>query len=140
MGLKRHSQVRTPLQRTLNNIDIQQFWEIEDIGKDNDMSSSDQRVMEFYKNTTTRREDGSYEVRLPLKSNINPSENGSQLGESKGKAIAQFKQLERKFYKHQNITKEYKSFINEYLSLNHMTLAAGNQTPNYYLPRHCVIN
>lgn len=92
----------------LNNIEeIQKFWEIEDISENSTFSTEESECVDFYKSTTTRLNDGRYQVRLLLKSNTD------QLGQSKHKAIAQFRQLKRKFVKNQEIEKEYKTFIHE---------------------------
>ncbi|XP_049877550.1 uncharacterized protein LOC126374847 [Pectinophora gossypiella] len=118
----------------LNNIEeLHRFWEIEDIQENTSFSTEESQCVEFYKTTTTRSEDGKYQVRLPLKSNID------QLGQSKHKAIAQFHQLERKFSKNKTLEQEYKLFIHEYQNLYHMRLADGNTKLDYYLPHHCVL-
>ncbi|CAG5020165.1 unnamed protein product [Parnassius apollo] len=78
----------------MNNIDeIQRFWEIEHIPDELTMTQEDAQCLEYFKNTTTRQEDGKYIVRLPF-----ISEAVQKLGESKSRAIAQFKQLEKKIY------------------------------------------
>lgn len=119
----------------LNNIeDIQRFWQIEDITQETTLSSEDQACVDYYKSTTIRREDGRYEVKLPLKSNFE-----KELGTSKHKAIAQFTQLEQKFAKQNDTANNYKLFINEYLTSGHMKPATGNTTPDYFLPHHCVL-
>lgn len=123
----------------LNNIDdIQRFWSIEDIGDEDqsNMSQEEHHCIKHYRDQTTRQKDGRYIVRLPMKPNTLTS-----LGESKHKAIAQFRQLEKKFTKDETIAEGYKTFINEYINLGHMTLTNndGNQTPHCYLPHHCVI-
>ena len=128
--------VQSPLCNVImNNIEqIQKFWEIEDISDNNCLTEEEQECIVFYKSTTTRLENGKYEVRLPLKSTCD-----TNLGKSKGTAIAQFKQLERKFNKNDIIAKQYKAFIEEYLSLGHMTPAHSNNKPDYYMPHHCVL-
>ncbi|XP_073964611.1 uncharacterized protein [Choristoneura fumiferana] len=118
----------------LNNMeDIQRFWQIEDISESDGHAIEDSQCIQFYKSTTTRRDDGRYEVRLPLKPMI------QDLGESKHKAIAQFMQLERKFNKNKDIAREYKAFIEEYRRLGHMTPATQNLEQEYFMPHHCVI-
>lgn len=72
----------------LNNIDdIQTFWAIEDVTDDNQnkLSEEDHQCIQRYKEDTSRRDDGRYVVRLPLKADIE-----EKLGESKHKAIGQF--------------------------------------------------
>lgn len=119
----------------LNNIkDIQKFWEIEDITENSQDTYEDNKFMAFYKTTTIRLEDGRYQVRLPLKSNSEIT-----IGESRNKAIAQFLQMERKFAKNKHIAKQYRTFIDEYISLGHMKPAVSNKNLQCYLPHHCVL-
>ncbi|XP_072933674.1 uncharacterized protein [Epargyreus clarus] len=118
----------------INNLEeIQRFWEIEDIADSSELSLEDEHCLNFYQDTTARRKDGRYEVRLPLKPGYE-----EKLGESKPKAIAQFYQLEKKINKQPEILESYKLFMHEYLKLIHMTTASGNSKPNCYLPHHCV--
>lgn len=120
----------------IQNLDeIQKFWETEEIAEQSELSSEDQQCIDFYQSTTKRKGDGRYEVCLPLKPNYQ-----EKLGHSKSKAIAQFYKLEQKLSKNRNIEKEYKLFINEYLSLGHM-IPADDCNPGLtcHLPHHCVI-
>ncbi|PZC85571.1 hypothetical protein B5X24_HaOG216679 [Helicoverpa armigera] len=71
--------------------DIQQFWEMEDIPEPLSISDEDQSCIEFFKASTSRRQDGSYVVMLPFKDNFE-----EKLGESKRKSVAQFFQIEKK--------------------------------------------
>lgn len=116
--------------------DLRRFWEIEDISESEEaaLSAEDQYCVQFYKSTTKRLEDGRFEVRLPLKPDIS-----EKLGSSKPKAISQFRSLERKFIKQEEIAKEYRLFMNEYLSLGHMKPAVGSSNNGYFLPHHCVM-
>uniref|UniRef100_A0A2H1VAB3 1-phosphatidylinositol 4-kinase n=1 Tax=Spodoptera frugiperda TaxID=7108 RepID=A0A2H1VAB3_SPOFR len=96
----------------LNDLnEIERFWETEDITESSDLSSEDQQCIKYYQETTSRRDDGSYVVRIPFKPDHQES-----LGESKNKAKAQFYQLERKFERQPENAKKYKLFISEYLS------------------------
>lgn len=119
----------------LQNLDeIHKFWEIEEIADQEKLSSEDKQCMDFYQSTTTRREDGRYEVRLPLKPDYQ-----EKLGNSKSKVMAQFYSLEQKLLKNPEIGDEYKLFMNEYTSLGHMIPANDrNKTLQCYLPHHCV--
>ncbi|CAK1590551.1 unnamed protein product [Parnassius mnemosyne] len=111
--------------------EIQKFWEMEDISEESTLALDDQQCIDYYKSATIRREDGRYEVRLPLDPDFS-----DKLGESKSKAIAQFKSLENIFKKHENIKNQYQSFINEYRALGHMIAATGKPTQGR---RHCVL-
>lgn len=118
----------------INNTDeMQRFWQVEDISEDSEISEEDQDCIKYYQETTQRNQEGRYIVRLPLKSEIY-----QMLGESKQKSIAQFKQLEQKFQRKENLAKQYKLFMREYLELGHMSQVSGNRTPTYYLPHHAV--
>lgn len=118
----------------LHNMDeIQRFWQIEDITETSSLSVSDQNVIKFYEETTKRRSDGRYEVRLPMKNNFE-----EKLGSTKQKAFAQFHQLERKLNNNKNISEQYKLFMNEYKQLGHMTPADNNMKPDYHMPHHHV--
>ncbi|KAG7299296.1 hypothetical protein JYU34_016216 [Plutella xylostella] len=113
--------------------EIQRFWQIEDITETSSLSVSDQNVIKFYEETTKRRSDGRYEVRLPMKQNFE-----EKLGSTKQKAFAQFHQLERKLNNNKNISEQYKLFMNEYKQLGHMTPADNNMKPDYHMPHHHV--
>ncbi|CAH2088580.1 unnamed protein product [Euphydryas editha] len=120
----------------LHNIeDIQIFWEIEDISKQSDLSLEDKQCIEFYQSTTIRQEDEWYEVRLPLK-----PDDKEKLSSSKSKAIAPFYNLEQKLVLNKSIMNNDVKFIEQYLSLGHMTPAAidRNAFLKCYLPHHCV--
>lgn len=123
----------------LNNIeDIHQFWKIEDIQEQNEMSVEDQECMDYYKATTKRLDNGRYEVRLPMKAEMK-----EKLGSSKEIAIAQFKNLERKLNKNESLAKQYKLFISEYEQLEHMKLATSSSQHRAgiecFLPHHAVL-
>ncbi|KAJ8723327.1 hypothetical protein PYW08_003239 [Mythimna loreyi] len=117
--------------------DIQQFWTIEDIQVQDSMSVEDQECVDFYETTTKRLQNGRYVVRLPMKPELE-----EKLGSSKEIAIAQFKNVERKFSKNEDLAKQYKQFIREYEQLQHMKLATSNSKQKTeiecFLPHHAV--
>ncbi|UYV70791.1 hypothetical protein LAZ67_8000627 [Cordylochernes scorpioides] len=81
--------------------------------------------------------DGRYSVGLPFKSVPN-------LGDSRQNAMKRFLALERKLHKSSNLLQQYKDFMMEYLSLNHMELIPKNERDKpsdkcYYIPHHCVL-
>ncbi|KAG7294774.1 hypothetical protein JYU34_022856 [Plutella xylostella] len=122
----------------INNLDeIKRFWTTEDIGEEPSMSKEDYNCVQFYKETTTRREDGRYVVRLPLKSDAN-----ELLGDSRSKAVAQFRQLERKFHQQPELARDYQAFLKEYEELGHMHLVSAEsssmQSSRFFFPHHCV--
>lgn len=120
----------------LNNTkDLERFWEIEEITETSNLSVQEQECMTFYNTTTVRKEDGRYEVRLPIKPDIR-----QKLGSTKQMSIAQFKNLERKFERQQQLAQAYKTFMREYESLNHMEVdkEQNRSSLECYLPHHGV--
>lgn len=118
----------------LNNIEeIQQFWEVEDIHESPAISEEDKKCIDFYQSSTSRRENGSYVVKMLFKENFE-----EKIGESKTKSIAQFFQIERKLNKQPAVARDYKQFITEYLELGHMIPATPDVPPDCYLSHHCV--
>lgn len=119
----------------LNNIEqIQSFWEIEDITDEQSLTVEEQHCIQYYNTTTTRRIDGSYEVRIPLKPEIQ-----TQLGTSRTTAVTQFYNLEKKLNRQKDLAIKYKTFIQEYEQLGHMIPAIEtNSGLQCYLPHHAV--
>lgn len=120
----------------LNNLDeISQYWEMEEItnNKQGLLSSEEEYCENLYNNTTKRRSDGRYEVKIPMKPNFEQN-----LGTSKQQAVAQFKQLEKRLNKQQELSESYKTFIDEYLNLGHMKMCTVPQEPSCFLPHHGV--
>lgn len=118
----------------LNNTeDLQRFWTIEDISEIPNMTEDDQQCLQYYQDTTERRDDGRYVVCMPFQENFE-----EKLGASRPIAAAQFHHLERKFTREQNLAEAYKRFMQEYESLDHMVEVISNKLPHYYLPHHGV--
>ncbi|KAH9634826.1 hypothetical protein HF086_012240, partial [Spodoptera exigua] len=116
-----------------NQDDMKQFWEAEDISETSNLSVEDQTCIDYYNDTTKRLIDGNYEVRLPLKGDTK-----NKLGTSKPMALAQFKNLERKFQKQEQLAEAYKEFMAEYIDLGHMKTSTCNSIHDCYLPHHGV--
>lgn len=118
----------------INNMqDMRKFWEVEEVNDESELSSEDQGCIEHYLSTTKRQQDGRYEVEIPF------IKNGlEKLGSSKEIAIAQFKNVEKKFIKQQNLSEQYKSFMAEYLNMGHMCIS-NNIKDGCYLPHHAVL-
>ncbi|UYV66894.1 hypothetical protein LAZ67_4003257 [Cordylochernes scorpioides] len=71
---------------------------------------------------------------------------GMFIGETNAKknVMKRFLALERKLHKSSNLLQQYKDFVMEYLSLNHMELIPKNERDKpsdkcYYIPHHCVL-
>lgn len=122
---------------TINNLeDIAKFWEQEDIQDDiQQVEENQDRCEKYYMDTTTRLEDGRYQVRLPLRPTIQ-----AELGTSKPQAVAQFKHLERRMNNNIEFATDYKNFMQEYLQLGHMKkVEINNAQLQYFLPHHGIV-
>ncbi|XP_063837215.1 uncharacterized protein LOC135086416 [Ostrinia nubilalis] len=119
----------------LNNIDdISRFWEMEEIMETRPESPDGHYCETLYNNTTRRRDDGRYEVKIPMKPNYE-----QHLGTTKPQAIAQFKQLEKRLAKDEQLAKSYKAFIHEYQQLDHMKKCTTSREPSCILPHQGVV-
>ncbi|XP_054717352.1 uncharacterized protein LOC129226746 [Uloborus diversus] len=116
---------------------LQKFWELESIPQKEKLSIQDANCEKFYSETTTRDDTGRYEVKLPFKEE--PS-----LGNSRDQAIARFLPLEKKLIQNPSMYDQYKNFMREYLSLNHMELVQTEEIivedrKCFCMPHHGVI-
>ncbi|XP_075990172.1 uncharacterized protein LOC142985815 [Anticarsia gemmatalis] len=121
----------------VNNNDFSRFWEMEELlssSHNESLTVEEEYCESLYVNTTTRLEDGRYEVRIPMKTNFKQS-----LGQSKPQAIAQLKQLEKRLNRDVLFASNYKAFIYEYLSLQHMKPCTIPTAPSCFLPHHGVL-
>lgn len=121
----------------LNDLEnMTRFWETEEISDITTLTNEDQHCEDYYNSTTKRLDDGKYVVQMPMKSNYN-----SNLGATKSQAQAQFLQLERKMLRNNDLNREYKRFMEEYISLGHMKpVTADTRRKNQvYLPHHGVL-
>ncbi|XP_055917594.1 uncharacterized protein LOC129949876 [Eupeodes corollae] len=78
---------------------------------------------------------GRFEVKLPFKSSPN------SLGSSFEAAKRRFLALERKISRNNNLRAMYMDFMNEYLSLGHMSPTNNEipKFPHYFIPHQCVL-
>lgn len=120
----------------INNIDeLSRFWESEEILEHSTTLTPEEEYCEkFYQSTTQRNADGRYQVRIPMKPNFEKN-----LGLSKPQAIAQFKQLEKRFAKNEELSVSYKEFIHDYIHLQHMKECLSPREPSCFLPHHGVL-
>lgn len=119
----------------VNDIDmnLQRFWELEEINGENSSTSDESKFMEYF-NTTVRRDDsGVYVVSLPFR------DDAKTLGNSRRMAMAQFFQLERKFKREPQLKTAYAEYINELIVRGYMKLSHHVENEqHYYLPQHPV--
>ncbi|XP_046804500.1 uncharacterized protein LOC124419382 [Lucilia cuprina] len=96
---------------------LRKFWEQVEIPKIRLTSEEDDFVEQFYTQTTTRNKDGRYIVRLPFKKEYHES---VYLGSSRFIALAQYASMEKTLGKNNELQAEYKSVLDEYLTLDLM--------------------
>nr|XP_043065771.1 uncharacterized protein LOC122321020 [Drosophila bipectinata] len=120
------------------NIDstLQRFWEIEEVSsyarKDPDEDTVEKHFLETHK----RDNDGKYIVELPFKT-ANPKFADTLQG-----AQARFMAVEKRLQRNPDLREKYVKFMQEYLSLGHMTEVkplshdSGNL---FYLPHHPIV-
>lgn len=120
----------------INNLsDLSQYWELEDVNDNSPVSSPEEQYCEqLYQSTTTRLPDGRYQVALPMKPQFERN-----LGLSKSKAIAQFRNIENKMLKNQEFSNSYIQFMMDYENMGHMKRVSNFDTISCYLPHHGVL-
>lgn len=80
--------------------------------------------------------DGKFVVKYPFKVDA------KLLGDSRRKALARFFSIERMLKRNPKMREQYVEFMNEYIDLNHMTLAKNYAEPGeveYFIPHHPVV-
>lgn len=86
-----------------------------------------------FRSTVSRSPNGRFVVKLPLLQDPNV------LGDSRDMARRRFLTLEKRLLKDSSEAEQYRAFMAEYLSLDHMEPADTRyKGPTYYLPHHAV--
>ncbi|XP_076301924.1 uncharacterized protein LOC143220066 [Lasioglossum baleicum] len=116
---------------------LQRFWSLEEVAappSSAELTADEDECENHFVRTHTRDQTGRYIVRLPFKRAF------TVLGDSRKTAAIMLSKLERRFLNSGDFAARYRSFLDEYLQLNHMELATGirENTKNYYLPHHGV--
>ncbi|XP_018377651.1 PREDICTED: uncharacterized protein LOC108770514 [Trachymyrmex cornetzi] len=117
---------------------LARFWKQEEIPESNakGLSNEEDNCEKHFLSTFSRDQSGRYMVRLPLKS---PA---TLLGDSSSTALRCLSRLNQKFEKQLSFCELYKNFLQEYLTLGHMTPAVEPEVrdnPMVYLPHHGVL-
>lgn len=116
------------------NDQLSKFWEIENICDTKFLSDEENACEAHFKQNTVCRADGHFSVSLPLKYST------EKLGDSKATATKRFLNLEQKLHKNPQLKAEYHRFMDEYLTLGHMSKSDNqNDTTGFFLPHHGVI-
>lgn len=115
---------------------LERFWTVESYGENKSKFTMEEAECEaHFVQNHKRLGSGRFVVKVPFKEDI------SLLGDSYCTAKNRFLNLERKLSKYPELKCQYKSFIHEYISLNHMEAvpAAKLSSCKYFMPHHCVI-
>lgn len=120
---------------------IKRFWEIEEVSPERHLSVEDKLCEEIYIKTHSREPNGRYKVSLPF---IDSTQ--LKLGISRSHAVNSQLQMEKRFEKNPQLSKDYSAVISDYISNDHMKLVetsdvnSTNSVGNvYYLPHHAVL-
>lgn len=127
-------QVRCNFTQSLDGL-MRSFWELEEkpISSFSESLSADERMCEdHFVQTTKREKDGRFCVQIPFK------EPPNLLGETFEQAQKRFFALEKRLNRNEHYKKLYSDFINEYITLGHMTRIKRYNTPHYFMPHHGV--
>ncbi|XP_076660104.1 uncharacterized protein LOC143363391 [Halictus rubicundus] len=116
---------------------LQKFWSLEEVvapPSSSELTADEDECENHFARTHTRDRTGRYIVRLPFKRAL------SVLGDSRRTAAAMLSKLERRFLNAEDLAEKYRSFLDEYLQLNHMEIATGirENSKIFYLPHHGV--
>lgn len=113
---------------------LKKFWEVEEIPSKPFLSAEQVLCEDHFKKNTERLPNGRFQVRLPF------NQDPKTLGTSFDIARRRFLSLERRLSKNTELQALYMEFMQEYISMGHMTKVSGiiQNTPHYYIPHQCV--
>ncbi|XP_011859019.1 PREDICTED: uncharacterized protein LOC105556532, partial [Vollenhovia emeryi] len=111
---------------------LERFWHVEGGAVYNEPSENDRICEEEFKQTHRRNPDGRFEVRLPLRGNV------EQLGSSRENAVKRLKSMERRFVKYPKLRAGYQDFMQDYQDSGHMNEVMSKEESEVvnYLPHH----
>ncbi|XP_017467477.1 PREDICTED: uncharacterized protein LOC108359911 [Rhagoletis zephyria] len=112
---------------------LRRFWEIEELNTVACYTEDERYVEEYFQNTTYRRKDGRYIVRLPVKRD----EDLKQLIPTQRDAVVFHEHLQCRLFRNATMRTMYTDFLHDYLSQQHMQLINNDTSctsPVCYLP------
>lgn len=116
---------------------LERFWIQEEIPNIKELEANKNSDCEdFFKSSYKRMSNGRYQVSLPLK------ESPDVLGDSHASAVKMLQSIQPRISAKSDYGKLYSDFIQEYESLDHMSVVPPDQLqtkPVYYLPHHGVL-
>ncbi|XP_036320429.1 uncharacterized protein LOC118734938 [Rhagoletis pomonella] len=111
---------------------LQRFWELEEVPRP---KTTDDICEEIFHRTVSRKSNGRYIVQIPF------SPDAPALGDSYGKALGHFFNLERRLRGDDDLRQKYVQFMREYETLGHMekiTLQRDDPSHAYFIRHHAV--
>lgn len=112
---------------------LQRFWESEECQSPSQSGKHDDECDEYFRDTTTRDELGRYQVSLPFKQTLRPSD----LGSTKQVALKRLLQLERRFDRNPEFQKQYTENVMDFIKRDHIRLSPSSA--EYLMTHHAVI-
>lgn len=116
---------------------VERFWKIEEYSPSRKFSDEEKRCEEDFRANYRRDENGRFTVALSFRDSTD------QLGESRDIALRRLQAINRKLEKQPQLKTHYQEFMNEYLTLGHMSEIRSsdkaNESPRYYIPHHAVM-
>ncbi|XP_073820296.1 uncharacterized protein [Musca autumnalis] len=114
---------------------LKRFWEVEEYSKSPaTFTEEEQACEEHFLQNSRFDSDGRVVVRLPFK------KSPSYLGNTFEMARRRFLSLERRLERDQTLKSMYEEFMQEYVSLGHMSLYTKSLNSSHYIiPHHCVL-
>ena len=118
---------------------LRKFWEVEEVTATSTLAPDDAQCEQHFASTHSRRADGRYVVRLPLKAG-----HPLDVGDSLARATALLRSLDRRLARDVPLERSYYKFLAEYEALGHMEEVAVPQRVDapsrvVYLPHHAVM-
>ncbi|XP_004520969.1 uncharacterized protein LOC101453560 [Ceratitis capitata] len=121
---------------------LKKFWEQEEVSGAQTQTDEDTICEDLYRNTTYRRNDGRYVVKIPFKPEF---PNSMDLGHSRLSAQQQYISIEPNLEKKPDLQKIYAEVLEEYQTLDHMERVNSQEIIrdgkyfSFFLPHHAVI-
>lgn len=116
---------------------LKRFWEVEECPKTMPLSADEKECEDIFLRDLQRDNEGRFIVKFPLK------HSPKLLGDTKASATKRFLTLERKLESNPSLKAQYHNFIQEYISLGHMTKVSSDELNDtmvcYYFPHHSVV-
>ncbi|XP_046748847.1 uncharacterized protein LOC124412775 [Diprion similis] len=116
---------------------VERFWKIEEYSPSRKFSDEEKRCEEDFRANYRRDEEGRFTVALSFRDSI------EQLGESRDIALRRLYAINRKLEKQPQLKAQYHDFMNEYITLGHMSEIQSsnkdNESHRYYIPHHAVL-